>query len=206
MATDNASVGQNPTAAPADPTHDGSSVEIEFEIVSYVRPRSLRMSPEPAPSDATGAAGSAAWHPVVESTDDDTLLDVVLWAYYEACRRGAEGDTELPWESARPDWQAFAAALRADPDRPWWWPDAPERLRRAREAFGRLGATGARRSRSASPPSPLANEAKRGQVYVTPEGYTVTVRPAPGRKIAPPASVGATWRWDSISRRVRGGP
>jgi hypothetical protein len=197
--------------APAETTC-ATTLDIEFEIVSFVRPRSLGLSEDTGAVPTTGA-GAAARHHVV-SPDDDAVLDIILWAYYEACRRGTGANRELPWASADADWRSFAAALRSDPDRVWWWADPAERLAKAQAAFASLNAPGAPLSRSAAAPLPASRQAPRQEVdgamvYVTPEGATVTVRHAPAPRLAPASTVrarSAPWGWDLGPGRLRGGP
>lgn len=187
------------TPEPDDAGYVGPSVDIEFEIVSYVRPRSFRLTDG---SEAPGSVQTDAWRHVVAPAGEHALLPVVLWAYYQACRDVAEGQTaDLPWERDMPGWRAFAAAMRADPDRPWWWPDPKEGMQRAQEVFSRLAGPKDRPHPSAEPRTP----GSAVQQFVTPEGYRVSVgrSPAPAETATWGAPAPTTWQWDPFTRQMR---
>jgi len=154
---------------------DGPSVEIELEVISFVRPRALRL---------LGAASAAA---TVAETDVP-FVNATLWAYYAACCDAeAGGPPEPPWDRPDPVWRAFEAAVRDDPEQPLWWADPDERLRRLWAAFQRVGGRGGGRAaqgvRDGLPPAGAAADEPSlyaEQTLVTPEGYRATVRARDG--------------------------
>lgn len=109
-------------------------VDFEFEVVSYIRPRAIRLRRASIPEGGSGVpdGGSAA-------TED---VAIVLWAYYEACRRGTTtGRTVLPWKRPRGGrrWRTFCRLMLSDPNRSTWWGDPVRRAKRAKDAFRESG-------------------------------------------------------------------
>ncbi len=142
MALDSAEGAALPRPDDAGP--EAPHVEIEFEVVSVFRPRRIRLAAgagDPAARMVRIAHEADADAPPAgdrQEGGDDPHTSVILWAYYEACRSGAEdGGRYLPWEHPRNRraWRSFREAMLAQPDRDHWWTDPAKLLERARGAY-----------------------------------------------------------------------
>ena len=113
-----------------DPDADTPQVEVELEVVTYYRPRLVRVG--------TGSDGEVEVYRL--SPDHGQRTDVttaLLWVYYEACRSGTARADRLPWIRPTPDmvWEKFRQALTAATTEGRWWMDEGWRCEQARMAY-----------------------------------------------------------------------